>query len=72
MLVIMYLVPFSGDCDGTDKKCNCDVNDSENERDDTGYLENADDLPVTVLYYGDVGNPGERGFHTVGPLECFG
>lgn len=50
-------------------KCNCDTNDIV-ERADEGYLTVNDDLPVSSVLFGDVNDEGEKGYYTVGPLEC--
>ncbi|XP_074658354.1 contactin-associated protein-like 2 [Tubulanus polymorphus] len=68
----------NGTC--TDRKsCNCDMNDAY-WRQDGGYLTFKEDLPVTHFCAGDTGQAedkgqnlqAERGYHQVGPLECWG
>ena len=49
--------------------CNCDVND-RTWRVDEGYLTDKNNLPITEVCFGDTGNTGEEGYHTVGPLIC--
>ena len=51
--------------------CNCDINDGA-WRSDEGYLSDKGSLPVTKLYFGDTGGGGEAGYHTLGPLICYG
>ena len=53
------------------KKCNCDLNDST-WREDSGYLRDKNTLPVTELRHGDTGDSGEKGYHTLGKLRCWG
>ena len=50
--------------------CNCDVNDSR-PREDKGLLSEKEYLPVTELRFGDTGDQGEEGFHTLGKLKCY-
>ena len=54
-------------------KCNCDRNDLT-WREDSGYLTDKNTLPVTELRFGDTGNAsaGEKGYHTLGKLRCWG
>ena len=52
-------------------KCNCDVNDYT-WREDSGYLTDKNTLPVTELRFGDTGNKGEKRYHTLGKLRCWG
>ena len=51
--------------------CNCDKNDRI-WRYDEGYLTDRNTLPVTKLYFGDTGGRYEEGYHTLGPLICYG
>ncbi|XP_078481990.1 contactin-associated protein-like 4 [Ciona intestinalis] len=53
-------------------KCNCDQNFNSVTTADEGYLTNKALLPVTAVMFGDATAPGEAGWHTVGPLECWG
>jgi hypothetical protein len=54
-------------------KCNCDKNDQV-WREDSGYLTDKNTLPVTQLRFGDTGSwgVGEKGYHTLGKLRCWG
>jgi hypothetical protein len=54
-------------------KCNCDKND-RTWREDSGYLTDKNTLPVTELRFGDTGHSGygEKGYHTLGKLRCWG
>ena len=52
-------------------KCNCDNND-HTWREDSGYLTDKNTLPVTELRFGDTGDSGEKGYHTLGKLRCWG
>ena len=51
--------------------CNCDKNDGT-WREDSGLLTEKSHLPVIQLRFGDTGNDGEEGFHTLGKLKCYG
>ena len=53
------------------KKCNCDLND-HTWRKDSGYLTDKNTLPVTELRHRDTGDSGEKGYHTLGKLRCWG
>nr|XP_039261613.1 contactin-associated protein-like 2 [Styela clava] len=61
----------NGNCNGTSTTCNCDNNDFKWRQDD-GYLTKKDTLPVTQLNFGDVLGIEERGYFTLGKLECKG
>ncbi|XP_078661957.1 contactin-associated protein-like 2 isoform X3 [Branchiostoma floridae x Branchiostoma belcheri] len=63
---------LDGTCRDPAKYCNCDGTAGfESVRGiDEGYLTQMPYLPVTQLRFGDT-NPGS-GFHTLGPLECYG
>ena len=50
--------------------CNCDKNDNV-WREDSGLLTDKTHLPVTRLYFGDVGSH-EEGYRTLGKLKCYG
>ena len=54
-------------------QCNCDKNDPT-WRQDSGYLTDKNTLPVTELRFGDTGDSslGEKGYHTLGKLQCWG
>ena len=58
-------------CASTDYGCNCDKNDGT-FREDSGLLKRKSQLPVIQLRFGDTGNDGEEGFHTLGKLKCYG
>ena len=58
-------------CDRAGYNCNCDINDFV-WRSDDGYLTDNGSLPVTKLYFGDTGEGSEAGYHTLGPLICYG
>ena len=51
--------------------CNCDINDNK-WREDEGLLKEKSDLPVLQLRFGDTGHKGEKGYHTLGKLRCYG
>ncbi|XP_067021503.1 neurexin-4-like isoform X3 [Acropora muricata] len=51
--------------------CNCDINDKV-WRKDEGLLKEKSDLPVLQLRFGDTGDKGEEGYHTLGKLRCYG
>ena len=51
--------------------CNCDKNDSV-WREDSGFLTDKTKLPVKQLRFGDTGGSGEKGYHTLGKLKCYG
>ena len=50
--------------------CNCDTNDSV-WREDSGFLTEKSDLPVIQLRFGDTGDSGEKGYHTLGKFRCY-
>ena len=52
-------------------KCNCDKNDRK-WREDSGFLTIKSHLPVKQLRFGDTGQEYEKGYHTLGKLECYG
>ncbi|XP_077972789.1 contactin-associated protein-like 2 [Styela clava] len=58
-------------CNGTSTTCNCDNNDFEWRQDD-GYFKNKAKLPVMQVNFGDVLGVDERGYFTLGKLECKG
>ena len=47
----------------------CDINDG-NWRESGGDVTAASDLPVTRMRFGDTGDAGEQGYHTLGKLQC--
>ena len=51
--------------------CNCDKNDDV-WREDSGLLTDKTKLPVKQLRFGDTGQSGERGYHTLGNFTCYG
>jgi len=59
-----------GDCMLSPYTCNCDNNDAKVITYDEGHLINRDHLPVRTLLLGDLGDAGERGWHTLGPFVC--
>ena len=62
-------ISIAGSCTISSNKCNCDQNNPP-ETSDEGFLTYKDHLPVTELQFGDAGERGERGWHTLGPLIC--
>ena len=58
-------------CADSSDGCNCDKNDSV-WREDSGFLRNKSDLPVSRLQFGDTGGLREQGYHTLGKLKCYG
>eukprot|EP00794_Sanderia_malayensis_P014384 gene14384-15883_t len=50
--------------------CMCDANDSV-LRSDSGLLKDKQFLPVKELKFGDTGDRGEYGLHTLGKLRCY-
>ena len=51
--------------------CNCDKNDRV-WREDSGLLTDKTHLPVKQLRFGDTGDRGEQGYHTLGKFKCYG
>ena len=51
--------------------CNCDKGDAV-WREDSGLLTDKTRLPVKQLRFGDTGDNGEEGYHTLGKLKCYG
>ena len=51
--------------------CNCDKEDGI-LREDSGLLTDKTHLPVKQLRFGDTGDSGEEGYHTLGKLKCYG
>ena len=52
--------------------CNCDKNDYV-WREDSGLLTDKTRLPVKQLRFGDTGGGyGQKGYHTLGKLKCYG
>ena len=61
---------MTNSCANPSYRCNCDVNDNV-WREDSGLLNDKTHLPVTRLYFGDVGGI-EEGYRTLGKLKCYG
>ena len=51
--------------------CNCDASDYT-WREDSGLLKDKSKLPVKQLRFGDTYYYGDKGYHTLGKLKCFG
>ena len=49
--------------------CNCDSNDHM-WRSDGGFLLDRTKLPVVTMRFGDTEDDREKGFYTLGKLEC--
>ena len=62
---------LNGSCADSSYRCNCDKNDYV-WREDSGLLTNKSHLPVIQLRFGDTGDAGEEGYHTLGKLKCYG
>jgi len=62
---------MTGSCVKKHQKCNCDNNSSKKTVTDQGYLTNKAFLPVTAMKFGDMGSSSEKGWHTLGKLECY-
>ncbi|KAL9979567.1 hypothetical protein ACROYT_G017245 [Oculina patagonica] len=62
---------MTNSCALSGTRCNCDKNDFV-LREDSGYLTDKSSLPVSQLRFGDAGEPGEQGWHTLGKLYCYG
>ena len=58
-------------CIDDSKNCNCDINEISTITSDGGYLNDMSLLPVIKISFGDTGDSGEKGWHRLGPLECF-
>ena len=55
------------------KKCNCDYQTTTiGWREDSGLLTDKTSLPVTQIRLGDLDQPREEGYHTLGKLKCYG
>ena len=61
---------MTNSCVSSSLRCNCDKNDFV-RREDSGYLTDKASLPVSQLRFGDAGEPGEQGWHTLGKLYCY-
>ncbi|XP_068678275.1 contactin-associated protein 1-like isoform X2 [Montipora foliosa] len=62
---------MTGSCASRSQVCNCDNNDLV-WREDSGLLADKTNLPVKQLRFGDTGNAGEQGYHTLGKFKCYG
>ena len=58
-------------CADTGSGYNCDANDDV-WREDSGLITDKSHLPVKQLRFGDTGEKGEQGYHTLGKLKCYG
>ena len=61
---------MTNSCAMSSDPCNCDKNDYV-WREDSGLLTDKTHLPVKQLRFGDA-TSGERGYHTLGKLKCYG
>ena len=52
------------------KTCNCNKNDRV-WRVDSGYLDEKEFLPVKELWFGDLDDPHEDSYYTLGKLKCY-
>ena len=62
---------MTNSCADSSRVCNCDKNDYV-WREDSDLLTDKPKLPVKQLRFGDIGDRGEQGYHTLGKLKCFG
>ena len=62
---------ITNSCANPGNSCNCDRNDNV-WREDSGLLTDKTRLPVIQLRFGDTGDSGEQGYHTLGKLKCYG
>ena len=62
---------MTNSCANIGDRCNCDKKDY-NWRQDSGLLTDKTKLPVKQLRFGDTGDKGEKGYHTLGKLKCYG
>jgi len=62
---------MTNSCADSSRGCNCDKNDNV-WREDSGFLTDKTHLPVKQLRFGDIGDSGEQGYHTLGKLKCYG
>ncbi|XP_022806790.1 contactin-associated protein-like 2 [Stylophora pistillata] len=58
-------------CADTNYGCNCDI-EGNTWREDSGFLTNKSKLPVKQVRFGDALYYGDKGYHTLGKLRCFG
>ena len=59
---------MTNSCADLSKACNCDKNDHVWREDSTDKSQ----LPVKQLRFGDTGDSGEQGYHTLGKMKCYG
>ena len=62
---------MTNSCTEPSLRCNCDKNDGV-WREDSGLLTDKSQLPVKQLRFGDTGDSGEEGYHTLGKMKCYG
>ena len=62
---------MTNSCANPSYGCNCDA-ESYAWHEDSGLLTDKTKLPVIQLRFGDTGDSGEQGYHTLGKLKCFG
>lgn len=60
---------LTGSC-ANNLKCNCDKNDNV-WREDSGYLQEKEYLPISEVRFGDTGDKSEKGYYTIGKLKCY-
>jgi|ERR1712038_567765 len=60
---------MTGTCTKRRNRCNCDQN-NYHMTSDHGYLTDKRFLPVIDMRFGDMGSRGEKGWHTLGKLQC--
>ena len=62
---------LTNSCTDPSDGCNCDIEDGT-WREDSGLLTEKSDLPVLQMKFGDTGESGEEGYHTLGKFKCYG
>ena len=62
---------MTNSCADPNYGCSCEKNDNV-WREDSGLLTDKTSLPVKQLRFGDIGDRGEQGYHTLGKLKCYG
>ncbi|XP_015778154.1 PREDICTED: striated muscle-specific serine/threonine-protein kinase-like isoform X2 [Acropora digitifera] len=62
---------MTNSCADRRRGCNCDRNDDV-WREDSGLLTDKSQLPVKQFRFGDTGDSGEQGYHTLGKMKCYG
>jgi len=60
---------IKGTCTRRGNRCNCDQN-TTSETSDSGYFTDKRYLPVIEMRFGDLGSSYEKGWHTLGKLQC--